>query len=92
MDLNKALITVKLQSEDRTVSFAPTLNPFFDHGWAMTIHKAQEEINPYMTTLEEHQSVFHALHGYNPRLIQQAQEVFKDQDHHLERMRDLALK
>src|SRR3990167_4714266 len=41
VDLNKSLITVTLSEEDRTVSFAPSLNPFFDHGWAMTIHKTQ---------------------------------------------------
>jgi Ti-type conjugative transfer relaxase TraA len=39
--LNKALVAVKLENEERTLSFAPALNPFFDHGWAVTIHKSQ---------------------------------------------------
>ena len=28
-------------TKENNVSFAPTLNPYFDHGWAITIHKSQ---------------------------------------------------
>jgi hypothetical protein len=33
-------VHVKLD-EGKEISFAPNLNPYFDHGWAMTIHKSQ---------------------------------------------------
>ena len=39
-DLNKQTIQVKLD-EGKEISFAPNLNPYFDQGWAITIHKSQ---------------------------------------------------
>jgi len=39
-DLNKQKVFVKLD-EGKEVSFAPNLNPYFDNGWAITIHKSQ---------------------------------------------------
>lgn len=39
-DLNTQKIHVKLD-EGKAISFAPNLNPYFDHGWAVTIHKSQ---------------------------------------------------
>jgi Ti-type conjugative transfer relaxase TraA len=39
LDQNK--ITVKTDDADKVVSFAPTLYPFIDNGWATTIHKTQ---------------------------------------------------
>lgn len=39
LDQNK--ITVKIDDADKVVSFSPKLYPFFDNGWATTIHKAQ---------------------------------------------------
>lgn len=38
--LSKQKIYVKLD-EGKEISFAPNLNPYFDHGWAITIHKSQ---------------------------------------------------
>lgn len=38
--LNSQKIQVKLD-EGRDISFAPNLNPYFDQGWAITIHKSQ---------------------------------------------------
>lgn len=41
-DLNKQTIQVKLDGEaNKEISFAPNLNPYFDQGWAVTIHKSQ---------------------------------------------------
>ena len=40
VDLNRQKIQVKLD-EGKEVSFAPHLNPYFDQGWAITIHKSQ---------------------------------------------------
>ncbi|MCI5055511.1 MAG: MobA/MobL family protein [Flavobacteriales bacterium] len=39
-EINSQKIEVKI-AEDQKVSFAPKLNPYFDQGWAMTIHKSQ---------------------------------------------------
>jgi Ti-type conjugative transfer relaxase TraA len=39
LDQNK--ITVKIDDAENDVSFSPKLYPFFDNGWATTIHKAQ---------------------------------------------------
>ena len=39
--LDQNNITVKIDDSQKTVSFAPKLYPFFDNGWATTIHKAQ---------------------------------------------------
>lgn len=38
--LDKQKIHVKLD-EGKELSFAPNLNPYFDQGWAITIHKSQ---------------------------------------------------
>ncbi len=38
--INAQKIEVKV-TEDKKVSFAPKLNPYFDQGWAVTIHKSQ---------------------------------------------------
>ncbi|OJW52795.1 MAG: hypothetical protein BGO67_10450 [Alphaproteobacteria bacterium 41-28] len=40
MNLNSQKVHVKLD-EGKEISFAPNLNPYFDHGWAITIHKSQ---------------------------------------------------
>ncbi len=42
-DLTVQVIQVKLDGgpDAKIISFAPNLNPFFDHGWAITIHKSQ---------------------------------------------------
>ncbi|MBA3814593.1 MAG: AAA family ATPase [Alphaproteobacteria bacterium] len=39
-DLNKQTVQVKLD-DGKEISFAPNLNPYFDQGWAITIHKSQ---------------------------------------------------
>lgn len=39
-ELNAQNIKVTID-ENKQVSFAPNLNPYFDQGWAITIHKAQ---------------------------------------------------
>lgn len=39
-EINAQKIEVKM-SEEQKVSFAPNLNPYFDQGWAVTIHKSQ---------------------------------------------------
>ncbi|MBX9785696.1 MAG: AAA family ATPase [Alphaproteobacteria bacterium] len=39
-EINAQKIEVKI-AEDQKVSFAPKLNPYFDQGWAVTIHKSQ---------------------------------------------------
>ncbi|HBW24696.1 MAG: hypothetical protein A3G78_01140 [Alphaproteobacteria bacterium RIFCSPLOWO2_12_FULL_42_29] len=39
-EINAQKIEVKV-AEDHRVSFAPNLNPYFDQGWAVTIHKSQ---------------------------------------------------
>ena len=39
-DLNTQTVHVKLD-EGKGISFAPNLNPRFDQGWAVTIHKSQ---------------------------------------------------
>lgn len=39
-ELNKQTVKVKLD-EGKEISFAPNLNPYFDQGWAITIHKSQ---------------------------------------------------
>lgn len=39
-DLNRQKMRVQLD-EGKEISFAPNLNPFFDQGWAITIHKSQ---------------------------------------------------
>jgi len=39
-DLNKNKVHVKLD-EGKDMSFSPNLNPHFDQGWAITIHKSQ---------------------------------------------------
>ncbi|MDZ4322910.1 MAG: AAA family ATPase, partial [Alphaproteobacteria bacterium] len=38
--INAQKIEVKI-AEEHKVSFAPKLNPYFDQGWAVTIHKSQ---------------------------------------------------
>ena len=40
-DLSSQTMQVKLETQDKPFSFAPNLNPYFDHGWAVTIHKSQ---------------------------------------------------
>lgn len=41
-ELNKQSVHVRLDGdEEKEISFAPNLNPHFDHGWAITIHKSQ---------------------------------------------------
>ncbi|MBY0501031.1 MAG: AAA family ATPase [Alphaproteobacteria bacterium] len=40
MELDRQKIAVKLD-EGKEISFAPNLNPHFDHGWAITVHKSQ---------------------------------------------------
>ena len=40
LSLDKNSIEVKLDRE-KTVTFAPNLHPYFDNGWAVTIHKTQ---------------------------------------------------
>jgi hypothetical protein len=40
INLNDQKVHVRLD-EGKEISFAPNLNPYFDHGWAMTIHKSQ---------------------------------------------------
>jgi Ti-type conjugative transfer relaxase TraA len=40
ISLNDQKVHVRLD-EGKEISFAPNLNPYFDHGWAMTIHKSQ---------------------------------------------------
>lgn len=39
-ELNNQTVRVKLD-KGKELSFAPNLNPHFDHGWAITIHKSQ---------------------------------------------------
>ncbi|MBX9620776.1 MAG: ATP-binding domain-containing protein [Alphaproteobacteria bacterium] len=39
-ELNKQNVQVKLD-EGKDISFAPNLNPHFDQGWVVTIHKSQ---------------------------------------------------
>ncbi|MBA3814264.1 MAG: AAA family ATPase [Alphaproteobacteria bacterium] len=39
-DLNRQKMKVTLD-EGKEISFAPNLNPYFDQGWAITIHKSQ---------------------------------------------------
>jgi len=39
-ELTKQTVQVKME-DGKNVSFAPNLNPFFDQGWAITIHKSQ---------------------------------------------------
>src|SRR3990167_8842254 len=39
-DINNQNIKVKLD-EGKEISFSPNLNPYFDQGWAITIHKSQ---------------------------------------------------
>ncbi len=39
-EINAQNIQVKV-GEEQKVSFAPNLNPYFDQGWAVTIHKSQ---------------------------------------------------
>lgn len=40
--LDKQMIQVKMNGEEgKEISFAPNLNPYFDQGWAITIHKSQ---------------------------------------------------
>ncbi|MBY0273338.1 MAG: AAA family ATPase [Alphaproteobacteria bacterium] len=39
-EINAQKIEVKI-ADDQKVSFAPNLNPYFDQGWAVTIHKSQ---------------------------------------------------
>lgn len=39
-EINAQKIEVKV-TEDQKISFAPKLNPYFDQGWAVTIHKSQ---------------------------------------------------
>jgi hypothetical protein len=39
-EINAQKIEVEV-TEDKKVSFAPNLNPYFDQGWAVTIHKSQ---------------------------------------------------
>jgi Ti-type conjugative transfer relaxase TraA len=41
LEVNHQKMVVKLDGEERTVSFSPNLYPHIDHGWATTIHKAQ---------------------------------------------------
>lgn len=42
ISLNKQTILVKMDGDDgKEISFAPKLNPYFDQGWAITIHKSQ---------------------------------------------------
>jgi ATP-dependent exoDNAse (exonuclease V) alpha subunit len=40
-EINRQRIRVKLEGEERHVSFAPKLYPYFDYGWAVTIIKSQ---------------------------------------------------
>ena len=40
-DISSQTIQVKLENQEKTISFAPNLSPYFDHGWAVTIHKSQ---------------------------------------------------
>jgi ATP-dependent exoDNAse (exonuclease V) alpha subunit len=40
IDLNSQKVHVKLD-EGKEISFSPNLNPYFDQGWAVTIHKSQ---------------------------------------------------
>lgn len=39
-ELNNQKVQVKLD-EGKEISFAPNLNPYFDQGWVITIHKSQ---------------------------------------------------
>ncbi len=39
--LDKNNVKVRLDEDGRLVSFAPKLYPYFDQGWALTIHKSQ---------------------------------------------------
>jgi Ti-type conjugative transfer relaxase TraA len=40
--LDKQTLKVKLDGEEgKEISFSPNLNPYFDQGWAITIHKSQ---------------------------------------------------
>jgi len=39
-DLNRTTVQIKLNDGSK-ISFAPNLNPYFDQGWAITIHKSQ---------------------------------------------------
>jgi Ti-type conjugative transfer relaxase TraA len=42
IELSRQKVCVRLEGEnDKEISFAPKLNPYFDQGWAITIHKSQ---------------------------------------------------
>ncbi|OFW84769.1 MAG: hypothetical protein A3E50_00680 [Alphaproteobacteria bacterium RIFCSPHIGHO2_12_FULL_42_100] len=47
-------IEVKV-TEDQKVSFAPNLNPYFDQGWAVTIHKSQGTTSDKSFLLASHE-------------------------------------
>mgnify|MGYP001270411098 CR=1 FL=1 len=39
-NLDSQKVHVRL-NKDKEISFSPKLNPYFDQGWAITIHKSQ---------------------------------------------------
>lgn len=39
--IDQNTLQVKLDKSDKVISFAPRLYPYFDQGWAVTIHKSQ---------------------------------------------------
>ena len=57
--------------------------------------KAHDELHAYMSALEENKSIFNALKAYNPNLIKDAEQVFKEQECQVEQVhgkeRDLGM-
>lgn len=53
-NINAQKIEVKV-TEDQKVSFAPKLNPHFDQGWAVTIHKSQGTTSDKSFLLASHE-------------------------------------
>ena len=54
-------------------------------------YKAHDELHAYMSALEENKGIFNALKAYNPNLIKETEQVFKEQERHVEQSHEKEL-
>lgn len=98
ISLNKQKITVALEHSQDTISFAPNLYPYFDQGWATSIHKSQgstfDHVFVWASEGMYHNLTYVAFTRHKESLhVYSDKETFKDQAdliHKLSRVQDKA--